>query len=225
MMIQIQDLFFSYTGAAPYILEDLNLSVNDGEYISILGENGAGKSTIIKLILRFLKPTRGKITIDARHIGYVPQKTDFLNSQFPITVFEMMNAYRKLLKIKNKNAVEECLGLVKMEDFQNSIVGTLSGGQCQRVFIARALMGSPELLILDEPSTGVDRISQKDIYELIRNLNRGRGITVVSVEHNLEAAIKNSTQIYHLSGGNGHLCSPEQYIREYVNANGGNSDV
>lgn len=223
-MIRISDLYFSYTGTAPYVLENLSLTIEDGTYVSVLGDNGAGKSTLIRLLLRFIKPTRGHIAIDAKRVGYVPQKTDSLNVQFPITVSEMLGAYRRLLHVKDRDAVAECLRLVRMEDYRNALIGTLSGGQRQRVFIARALMGSPQLLILDEPSTGVDRGSAKEIYALIRGLNRENGITVMSVEHNLEAAIENSTQIYHLSGGNGHLCSPELYIEEYVHANRGGED-
>jgi zinc transport system ATP-binding protein len=86
--------------------------------------------------------------------------------------------------------------------------------------IARALMGSPELLVLDEPSTGVDAGSQKEIYGLLRQINRENGVTIVSVEHNLEAAVINSTLIYHLAEGRGHLCTPKQYAAEYLSGKG-----
>ena len=131
----------------------------------------------------------------------------------------MLNCYRKTLKIKDKNIISEYLDIVKMNDFKNSLIGTLSGGQCQKIFIARALMGNPELLILDEPSEGVDAKSQDEIYSLIKNINRNNGITVISVEHNLKAAISNSTLIYHLKDGNGHLCSPKRIherIHDYL---------
>lgn len=220
-MITINNLYFSYTNALPYILNDINLTIKDGEYISVLGENGCGKSTFIKLILGFLYPTKGTIVNTSHNIGYVAQKSDFLNSQFPITVNEMLNCYRKLLKIKDKDLVNKSLDMVNMLEYKNSLVGTLSGGQCQKIFIARALMGKPDLLILDEPSTGIDINSQKEIYGLIKNLNRENGITVISIEHNLKAAITNSTLIYHLSKGKGHLCKPETYIEEYINSNKG----
>lgn len=217
-MIHIKDLSFSYTGLLPYILSGINLAIRDGEYISVLGENGSGKSTLVRLMLKFIKPTKGIVASSAQHTGYVPQKNDFSNSNFPITVYEMLDSYRRLLKIKSKTAVQDSLELVGMGPYRNALMGTLSGGQSQKIFIARALLGSPELLILDEPSAGVDIGSQKEIYGFLKRINKQNGITVVSVEHNLNAAISNSTLIYHLSGGHGHLCTPEKYIAEYLSA-------
>jgi zinc transport system ATP-binding protein len=215
-MIQIKDLFFSYTGTSPYILDKLDLTINNGDYISILGDNGSGKSTLIKLLLRLLKPTNGNITSDFIKTGYLPQRFENFNTQFPLTVYEMLNCYRKTIKINDKESITKYLEIVKMNDFKSSLIGTLSGGQCQKVFIARALMGMPDLLILDEPSEGVDIKSQDEIYNLIKHINRTNGITIISVEHNLKAAISNSTLIYHLKNGNGHLCSPEEYMKEYI---------
>ncbi|MBU3161855.1 metal ABC transporter ATP-binding protein, partial [Clostridium frigoris] len=187
----------------------------------ILGDNGCGKSTLVKLILKFLSPTKGSIVNADKNIGYVPQKSDFLNSQFPITVYEMLNCYRKILKIKDKNLVNRRLETINMLDFKDSLIGTLSGGQCQKIFIVRALLGDPDLLILDEPSTGIDVTSQKEIYSLIRGLNKNNKITVIAIEHNLNAAMSNSSLIYHLSKGKGHLCTPDKYIKEYLKPNKG----
>jgi zinc transport system ATP-binding protein len=220
-MIRTENLFFSYNGSAPYVLDNISLYIKDGEYVSILGENGSGKSTLIKLMLKLLKPARGTIECDTHRIGYVPQKNDFSNAQFPITVYEMLNSYRKLLKIKDKNAISESLDRVRMTEYKDALVGTLSGGQSQKIFIARALIGNPRLLILDEPSTGVDVNSQKEIYGFIKKVNAENGITIVSVEHNLDAAMKNSTLIYHLAAGHGHLCTPEKYISEFLNSGDG----
>lgn len=216
-MIKTEDLKFSYTDSPPYILDGLNIKINDGEYVSVLGDNGCGKSTLIKLMLGLLRPTSGRISITDKRVGYVAQKSDLFNSQFPITVHEALNCCRHVLKIKDKDAVQKALCLVKMENFKDALVGTLSGGQLQKIFIARALLGNPKLLILDEPSTGIDVKSQREIYSLIKKLNRENGITVISVEHNLEAAIKNSTIIYHISQGGAHICSPEEYASEFLN--------
>ena len=216
-MLKINNLRFSYTGAPPFILDGLDLEISDGEYVSVLGDNGSGKSTLIKLILGLLRPVGGTITNTASNIGYVPQKSDGFNSQFPITVREMLSCVRRILKIKDKDAVHNSLCRVHMASFENSLIGTLSGGQLQKVFIARALIGSPKLLILDEPSTGIDVNSQHEIYALLKRLNRENGMTIISVEHNLEAAISNSTAIYHISGGNAHVCSPEHYADEFLN--------
>jgi zinc transport system ATP-binding protein len=219
-MIRAENLFFSYSGLPPYILDGINLEIQDGEYISVVGENGSGKSTLMRLLLKFIKPTKGNISTRTRKIGYVPQKKDFINSSFPITVYEMLNSYRILLKLKNKNVITESLAQIGMSDFTNALMGNLSGGQSQKILIARAIMGSPDLLILDEPSTGVDVKSQKEIYHFLKKINRENGITIVSVEHNLDAAILNSTLIYHMMDGKGHLCTPQQYADEFINPKG-----
>lgn len=213
-MIKAERLYYRYSPAEPYALEDLSFSVGKGEYLSIVGENGSGKSTLVRLALGLLKPSAGAIARSSRLTGYVPQRKDFLGSQFPVTVAEMLDSYRALLKIKDKGVVRANLERMRMEKFKDSLVGSLSGGQAQRVFIARALIGSPDLLILDEPSAGVDARSQGEIYSAILELNRRDGITVVSVEHNLDAAAANSTLIFHLSAGRGHMCDPESYAAE-----------
>jgi zinc transport system ATP-binding protein len=217
-VIQASNLSFSYTASPPYLLRDIDLEIADGEYISVVGDNGCGKSTFIRLILKFIKPTKGKIATRARRIGYLPQRKENADMDFPITVYEMLNAYRKVLKIAGDRVVDESLDKVGMRDFRSARMGDLSGGQGQKILIARAMMGTPELLVLDEPSTGVDAGSQLEIYALLKAINRDRGVTIVSVEHNLAAAIANSTLIYHLMGGRGHLCSPAQYAREFLSA-------
>jgi zinc transport system ATP-binding protein len=215
-LIEAKNLTFSYTGSPPFILDGIHLKIDDGNYVSVLGENGCGKSTLMRLILGFLKPTAGTISCKAKRIGYVPQKNDFSNPDFPITVYEMLDSYRRLLKIRDKDAVKKSLALVGMEDYQKALMGSLSGGQAQKIRIARATLGRPELLVLDEPSTGVDFASRKEIYGFLTHINRKYGVTIVSVEHNLEAAIENSTLIYHLDHGKGHLCTPNQYAEEFL---------
>jgi zinc transport system ATP-binding protein len=215
-MIKTENLSFSYTGARPYILDGINLYIRDGEYVSVVGENGSGKSTLIRLILKFLKPTLGSIVTESARIGYVPQRSDYSNAGFPITVYEMLNSYRKLLKIKNRESIGETLDRFGLSNHSRALMGTLSGGQGQKALIARAMLGNPDLLILDEPSTGVDADSQKEIYALIKKLNVEDGKTIISVEHNLGAAIANSTLIYHLANANGHFCTPQHFAAEYL---------
>lgn len=225
VLVKAENLFFSYTGLPPYVLDGIDLEIRDGEYVSVVGENGSGKSTLMRLILKFIKPTRGSILCRARRIGYVPQKNDFSNSGFPITVSEALDSYRRLLKIKSRDTIARVLGQVGMSDFTGALMGTLSGGQSQKILIARALIGEPDLLILDEPSTGVDIDSQKEIYGFLKEINQKNGITVVSVEHNLDAAISNSTLIYHLVEGRGHLCAPRQYADELLKKGKENGDA
>ncbi|NCB74908.1 MAG: metal ABC transporter ATP-binding protein [Clostridia bacterium] len=215
-MIKAKNLTFSYKGTPPFVLDGISLEINSGEYVSVVGDNGCGKTTLMKLILGFLKPTNGNIETLSKKIGYVPQRSDSVSSGFPITVREMLNSYRKLLKIKDNSVVSESLDKVGLREQAGSLMGNLSGGQAQKALIARALLGSPELLILDEPSSGVDIDSQREIYALLKRLNTEQGLTIVSVEHNLNAAISNSTAIYHLHGGNGHFCTPQKYSEEYL---------
>jgi zinc transport system ATP-binding protein len=211
-MITIRNLYFSFDDSSEYLLDDINLDIRKGDYLSILGDNGSGKSTLLRLLLKFLSPVRGSISINTNNIGYVPQKHDNFNSSFPITVFEMLDCHRKALKIKDKSAVTNSLSAIKIEDLKNSLVGKLSGGQRQKVFIARALIGNPELLILDEPSTGIDTKSQEEIYTLIKHLNMHHGITIASVEHNMKAAFSNSTSIFYMKEGKGTLYSPNKFL-------------
>lgn len=200
-MIEIKNLIFSYNGNEPYILNKINLNINKGSYVSVIGENGSGKSTLIKLITKLLTPLTGCISLETSNIGYVPQRGDSFNTQFPITVYEILKCHMKALKLKNHKDINESLKIVGMENFKNTLIGDLSGGQQQKIFIARALLGKPELLILDEPSTGVDITSQREIYKIIKHLNLHSYITVLSVEHNLKAALDNSTHICKMDHG------------------------
>jgi len=178
-------------------LEDVTLTVPTGAMMAIVGPNGGGKSTLLKLLLGLLAPWRGSVGVlgtepaQARaRIGYVPQ-TGSGDWSFPATVGEvvMMGRYRRLGWLRRPgrrdwSAVEEALDRVGMADRRNRQVGELSGGQQQRVFFARALVQEPELLLLDEPLAGVDALTERDIYALLRQLV-DRGVTVLFTTHNL----------------------------------------
>ncbi|MDR0905921.1 MAG: metal ABC transporter ATP-binding protein [Oscillospiraceae bacterium] len=215
-MIVANQLTFSYTDSPPYALQNLDLHIAAGEYVSVVGDNGSGKSTLMRLILGLLKPTRGTVGTSAKRIGYVPQRSDYARHDFPLTVGEMLRSYARIIGADAKRETADALALTGMQAHERSLVGGLSGGESQKTRVARALIGSPELLIFDEPSTGIDRASQDEIYGLLRQINRERGITIISVEHNLTAAMANSTLIYHLHGGHGHICTPEQYAKEFL---------
>ena len=214
-MVCIQDMSFKYGAQGKALFEHLYLTIKKGAYISIVGENGTGKSTLIKLILGLLEPNEGTIRCGAQTVGYVPQKKATVTG-FPITVFEALNSYRILRKCRDKRVVDRYLADVRLLEYKHALAGTLSGGQLQKMYIARALIGNPDLLILDEPSTGIDVQSQQEIYSFIKKLNVDQGLTVISVEHNLDAAVVNSTDIFHLANGCGHLCNPQKYAAEFL---------
>lgn len=214
-MIKINNLSFSYNNVKPPMIENLNLHIEKGSYVSIIGENGSGKTTLVKLILDILKPIEGTISINSKSIGYVPQKVDGFNSQFPITVYEVLNVHRKILKIADKKVIDDSLKAVSMEKYKNSLIGELSGGQQQKIFIARAIMGQCDLLILDEPSTALDHKSIEDLYKLIKHLNKFHNITILSIEHNIRIALDNSSHIYSMDNGNGVLYTVKEYKENF----------
>ncbi len=210
-MININNLSFSYVKGNE-LLKDINLNIPSGVYLSILGENGSCKSTLIKLILNLLKPDSGSIEIASKKISYVPQRLDNFNSEFPLTVKELLTSHSRALGIKSPKIIDSALNQVNMNKFKNSLIGNLSGGQQQRVFIARALIGDPDLIILDEPATGVDEKSQKEIYPLLKQLNTDLGKTIISVEHNTKIAIKYSTHILKIENGKMNLYTTNNFI-------------
>lgn len=218
-MITINNMSFSYVKGND-LLKNINLTIKSGMYLSILGENGSCKSTLIKLILGLLKPDSGTIEISTTKISYVPQRLDNFNGEFPITVKEVLSAHAKAIKLKDSKAVSNVLEKVNMSNFKNNLIGNLSGGQQQRIFIARALLGNPDLIILDEPSTGVDEKSQSEIYPLLQDLNINHGKTIISVEHNTRTALKYSTHILKLNNGQMKLYTKDEFIKylEYENS-------
>ncbi|MFR5264280.1 metal ABC transporter ATP-binding protein [Clostridium sp.] len=210
-MINIKSLCFSYDGSENYNLNNINLKIPKGHYISVVGENGSYKTTFIKLLVGSLKPSSGSIEKNIKSIGYVPQRSDNFNSEFSITVYEILKIHLKSLKLKDLQEIDRVLDIVHMENFKNSLIGNLSGGQQQRIFIARALLGSPELLVLDELSTGIDEKTQLEIYELLSSLNKNNNLTIISVEHSKEKALKYSSKIIELSLGNLSFYSKDEY--------------
>ncbi|MGL4876192.1 MAG: metal ABC transporter ATP-binding protein [Clostridium sp.] len=211
-MININNLSFSYTGKEPFIINNVSLSIEKGSYVSIIGENGSCKSTLLKLMLSLLSPTKGSISINADTIGYVPQKIDGFNSEFPISVYEVLKNYCKVLKIKDFSIINKVLRTVDLLKFKDRLIGSLSGGQQQRVFIARALIGNPELIVLDEPSTGVDSKNIEIIYSILKDLNKKDSKTILSVEHNIDIALRCSTHIVQMIEGVPTLYSREDFL-------------
>jgi len=218
-MLELDHVYFSYEPGSE-LLQDINMRVEDGEYIAIVGENGSGKSTLLKLLLGLLTPVSGEVRNSFASTAYVPQRFETLNSQFPITVGEVMEYYRRVIDVPDRDAVRRSLEQMHVYELKNRLIGTLSGGQCQKVLIARALMGKPDLLIFDEPSTGIDLKSQQELYPFMQQLHE-QGITLITVEHNLRFAAPNADRMYHINNGRGHFCTPQVYLREYVANNMG----
>lgn len=212
-MISIKNMSFSYEKINDTILKNMNLEIPNGIYLSILGENGSCKTTLIKLILGLLTPDQGTISVDTKKVSYLPQHIDNYNSAFPISVYEILKAHAKSLHLDVNSSICKVLKEVNMEDFKHSLIGNLSGGQQQRIFIARAIMGDPELLILDEPSTGVDQKNIKDIYSIFHQLNLNN-TTIISVEHNVDIALEYSTHILKIKEGRITLETAKEFEKQ-----------
>ena len=215
-LIKIDNLSFAYNKNTSPLLKDVNLDIPKGVYLSIVGENGSCKTTLIKLILGLLTPISGSITVDTDNIAYVPQRLDGFNSQFPISIYEILKIHAKSLKLDPKSSSIDVLEKVNMLKFKENLIGNLSGGQQQRVFIARALIGNPDLIILDEPSTGVDVKNQQEIYSLLSKINKEQGTTIISIEHNMDIALKYSTHILTINNGKLTLQSNKDSRENYT---------
>nr|PZN37152.1 MAG: zinc ABC transporter ATP-binding protein [Bacillota bacterium] len=227
-VVELEHVWFSYGGEP--VLQDISLTVGRGDFVGIVGPNGSGKTTLLRLILGLQPPQQGRIRLFGQdlssfrrwdRVGYVPQKATSFNSDFPATVREVVLTGRiaprglfRPLGRKDRELADRALALVGLEAYADRPIGRLSGGQQQRVFIARALAGQPELLILDEPTVGVDAAAQQQFYALLRRLREELGITILLVSHDIGAV---TTEVSHLACLNRRLFfhgPPEQFPTE-----------
>jgi zinc transport system ATP-binding protein len=185
------------------VIENLSFAVNKGDFLCVTGVNGAGKTTLLKLILRTLKPDAGEILIDykAHRISYVPQSVDSVNKHFPATAGEVVSLGLYPVKDKMAEKVDAALDMVKLPDCKKKLIGTLSGGQRQRVFIAKALASKPDIMLLDEPTVGIDSDSLGDICCLIGDINKSFGVTVLMVTHDVSSIINHANKVLNFGGG------------------------
>ncbi|AWE06834.1 zinc ABC transporter ATP-binding protein [Lysinibacillus sp. 2017] len=199
-LIELKNVSFQYEYTQ--VLRNISLRVEEGDFLALLGQNGSGKSTLLKLVLGLLKPMSGEIQLFGQNanqfknrewIGYVSQKSNAFNSGFPATVEEVVKSgltkKAGLLKRLPKDAealVHHALADVGMEEFAKRNIGQLSGGQQQRVFIARALVAQPKLLILDEPTVGVDHENVQAFYDMLAHLNTQHNMTLILVTHDVD---------------------------------------
>lgn len=201
-IIEIKKLGYNY--GEGWILHDLSVAINKGDFVAVIGPNGAGKSTLLRLLAGILEPSVGEIDLygepvgkfnNWEKIGYVPQNPAKQHRAFPISVREVIelgllcgNNIFQRVSVKQKEIVDETLKKFYLEDLAHRKIGELSGGQQQRVFLARAMVRKPELLLLDEPATGVDPDAKIELYNMLKEINNELGITIVMVSHDLELA-------------------------------------
>lgn len=192
------------------VLEDVNLTVAPGDYLGLIGPNGAGKTSLLRIVLGLLAPTRGRVRLFGKapatfrewgRIGYVPQRAT-MDPALPVTVAEVVTTglgaslgWFRPLSGPGRARVREVLDQVGMRHHAATRVGALSIGQQQRVLVARALVSEPELLVLDEPTGGIDPDAQQSLYALLRHLNRERGVTLVLVSHDIAVVAREVTKL------------------------------
>lgn len=196
-LVSLHNIVFGYTHTPA--LRGVSFEIQSGEFVGITGPNGASKSTMLRLLLGLLKPWEGTITMSKKNdkgkrlsIGYVPQQISSFNAGFPSTVLELVRSGRfvkgkwlKKLNQEDEEVVENSLKMVGMWEFRHHKIGSLSGGQKQKIIIARALASEPDLLVLDEPTTGMDADSRKGFYEFMYHQVKKHHRAVVMVTHEL----------------------------------------
>jgi len=227
-IIEIKDLSFAY--GKNEVLSNVNLNVHQGDYLGLVGPNGAGKTTLLKIMLGLLQPMQGSIKLfgtsrqdfkEYRRLAYVPQQATNFDVNFPATVYEVaaMGRYGRRgpgrrLRDTDREIIYQSLERVGMKEKENLLIGDLSGGQKQRVFIARALAGQPEIMFLDEPTTGIDAKSRDDFYALLREFNKSLNLTLVLVTHDIERITKEAMHIACLDRNLVCHDSPAEFLQD-----------
>lgn len=210
-LIEIEHLSAGYDGKQ--VLNDINLTVYQDDYLGIIGPNGGGKTTLMRLILRLMKPTKGNIRYykDGKEVkeismGYLPQYNS-LDKQFPISVYEVVlsglsktkSLFSRYTQAQHQQVLDT-LERMQLTEFKDRHIAALSGGQLQRVLLARAIVSKPDVVILDEPNTYIDRRFQKQMYEMLEQINKECAIIIVS--HDVAEVLNN---VKHIACVNHHL--------------------
>ncbi len=227
-IINVDNLSYYYDSFPA--LDHISFSVEKGDFLGIIGPNGAGKTTLFQCILGIMSNFSGKINLFGsdvkqnkkilQRIGYVPQKKS-VEQTFPATVSEIVSLGVIGKDIK-KESIESAIEFVELGSYRNKRIGELSEGQQQRVIIAKALVKQPELLILDEPTTGIDSVAQNKFYDLLTSLNKDRGITIVWSSHDMNAVEKLASKVACIDrklffhGESGDFFGNEERMKSYV---------
>lgn len=218
-LINVKDLSLGYEGRV--IVENLSFKIEQGDYLCIVGDNGSGKSTLLKTILGLQSPLKGNVTFGdgcrRNEVGYLPQQTQ-VQRDFPASVREIVlsgcqnkTGFRIFYNKDEKESAAYNMKRLGIEEFGRRSYRKLSGGQQQKVLLARALCATRRLLLLDEPVAGLDPGAMKDMYSIIESLNK-EGITIVMISHDVEAALKYATHILHVKR-NSIFATKEEYDR------------
>jgi len=203
-LIRVKDLTVKYNNS--YVFKDLSFSIQKGDYIAIVGPNGAGKTTLIKAILGLIEKEHGTIQFNTKKIGYLQQRLFLNDPKFPANVYEIIKSglliNKKSPKIFTKKDIESIEKIIKefeIEDLKHKLIGNLSGGEIQKVLLARALVSKPEILFLDEPTTALDPASRENFYEKLKDINEKENITIILVTHDIGSVGKYAKKMLYLN--------------------------
>ncbi|MBU5335810.1 metal ABC transporter ATP-binding protein [Intestinibacter bartlettii] len=221
--IECKDISVKYENQV--VLEDISFSIEQGDYLCIVGENGSGKSTLVKTILGLENPKTGKIVfgenLNKNEIGYLPQQTQ-AQKDFPASVYEVVlsgclnsRGFNPFYSAKDKKLANDMIKSLGIEGIKKKSFRELSGGQQQRVLLARALCATKKIIILDEPITGLDPTVTREMYNLIKEINK-KGITIIMVSHDINFAINNASKILHLKKNIKFFGNTEDYANSEV---------
>ena len=206
LALRLEGVSFAY-GHSPPVLRDVGLEVERGEFVAIAGPNGGGKTTLVRLVVGLEQPTSGRVELMVRKVGYLPQRTQ-AGIDAPVTVRELVTTGRASrarligpLSAADRVSVQEAIDRVGLGPSADRRLTTLSGGQQQRAFIAKALAADPELLVLDEPTTGVDVEAQDAIAALLQQLRSELEMTILYVSHEFGAVERFVERIVLVRGG------------------------
>lgn len=225
MIFECKDVTLGYENKV--VAKNLNFKIDQGDYLCVVGENGTGKSTLIKTLLGLIKPLNGEVIANVqgknhKGVGYLPQQTQ-AQKDFPASVWEVVlsgvlnNDHRcPFYNKKDKAEAEKNMEKLNILDLKKRCYRELSGGQQQRVLLARALCATDSVLILDEPVTGLDPAASMELYETIRDLNKKENVTIIMVSHDIKNALNYATHILHLEQEKDFFGTVEEYKKSNV---------